>query len=60
MEGHSEISTTGATTGATKRKTISTMPQRLWRRNIFDSNSKTQSGKWIPIDKETGLPHQCQ
>jgi hypothetical protein len=27
----------------------------------FDANhSKSQSGKWIPLDKETGLPHQCQ
>jgi hypothetical protein len=27
----------------------------------FDANhSKSQSGKWIPIDKETELPHQCQ
>jgi transcription initiation factor TFIID subunit TAF12 len=26
----------------------------------FDVNSKSQSGKFIPLDKETGLPHQCQ
>ena len=26
----------------------------------FDANNKSQSGKWIPLDKETGLPHQCQ
>jgi hypothetical protein len=26
----------------------------------FDPNSKTESGKWIPLEKETGLPHQCQ
>ncbi|MFL6328063.1 MAG: hypothetical protein ACJ71I_11370 [Nitrososphaeraceae archaeon] len=26
----------------------------------FDANSKSQSGKLIPLDKETGLPHQCQ
>ena len=26
----------------------------------FDANSKSQSGKFIPLDKETGLPHQCQ
>ena len=26
----------------------------------FDANSKSQSGKWIPIDKDTGEPHQCQ
>ena len=26
----------------------------------FDSNNKTQSGKWIPLDKGTGQPHQCQ
>jgi hypothetical protein len=26
----------------------------------FDANNKTQSGKWIPLDKDIGLPHQCQ
>ena len=26
----------------------------------FDVNTKTQSGKFIPLDKDTGLPHQCQ
>jgi hypothetical protein len=26
----------------------------------FDANSKSQSGKFIPLDKETGEPHQCQ
>lgn len=26
----------------------------------FDSNSKSQSGKYIPLDKDTGQPHQCQ
>jgi hypothetical protein len=26
----------------------------------FDANNKSQSGKYIPLDKETGLPHQCQ
>ncbi|MFL6365877.1 MAG: hypothetical protein ACJ719_11835 [Nitrososphaeraceae archaeon] len=26
----------------------------------FDPNNKSQSGKYIPIDKDTGLPHQCQ
>ncbi|MFL6358753.1 MAG: hypothetical protein ACJ72V_05345, partial [Nitrososphaeraceae archaeon] len=26
----------------------------------FDANSKSQSGKFIPLDKYTGLPHQCQ
>jgi hypothetical protein len=26
----------------------------------FDANSKSQSGKYIPLDKETGEPHQCQ
>jgi hypothetical protein len=26
----------------------------------FDVNSKTQSGKWIPLSKDTGLPDQCQ
>jgi hypothetical protein len=25
----------------------------------FDANNKTQSGKFIPLDKDTGLPHQC-
>jgi hypothetical protein len=26
----------------------------------FDANSKSQSGKFIPLDKDTGQPHQCQ
>jgi hypothetical protein len=26
----------------------------------FDANNKSQSGKWVPLDKDTGLPHQCQ
>ena len=26
----------------------------------FDANNENQSGKWIPLDKDTGLPHQCQ
>jgi hypothetical protein len=29
----------------------------------FDTNNEnglTESGKWIPLSKETGLPHQCQ
>jgi hypothetical protein len=26
----------------------------------FDANNKSQSGKYIPLDKDTGLPHQCQ
>jgi hypothetical protein len=26
----------------------------------FDTNNKSQSGKYIPLDKETGEPHQCQ
>ena len=30
------------------------------REIYFDANSKSQSGKFIPLDKETGLPHQCQ
>jgi hypothetical protein len=25
----------------------------------FDANNKSQSGKFIPLDKETGQPHQC-
>ena len=24
----------------------------------FDSNNKSQSGKYIPLDKDTGQPHQ--
>jgi hypothetical protein len=27
---------------------------------ILDANNKTQSGKWIPLDKDTGLPYQYQ
>jgi DNA-directed RNA polymerase subunit RPC12/RpoP len=26
----------------------------------FDVNTKTSTGRWIPISKATGLPHQCQ
>jgi hypothetical protein len=26
----------------------------------YDANNKSQSGKWIPLDKDTGLPHHCQ
>ena len=26
----------------------------------FDAKSKSQSGKYIPLDKDTGQPHQCQ
>jgi hypothetical protein len=26
----------------------------------FDANSKTQSGKWIPLDRDTGFPYECQ
>jgi hypothetical protein len=26
----------------------------------FDASSKSQSGKFIPLSKDTGLPHQCQ
>jgi hypothetical protein len=26
----------------------------------FDAINKTQSSKWIPLNKDTGLPHECQ
>jgi hypothetical protein len=26
----------------------------------FDVNQRTKRGTWIPLEKETGLPHQCQ
>ena len=26
----------------------------------FYANNKSQSGKWIPLSKDTGQPHQCQ
>ena len=26
----------------------------------FDANNKSQSGKFIPLDKDSGQPHQCQ
>jgi hypothetical protein len=26
----------------------------------FDPDNKSQSGKWIPLSKDTGQPHQCQ
>lgn len=36
-------------------------PQRGCSQEIyFDASNKTESGKWIPPDKQTGLPHQCQ
>jgi len=25
----------------------------------FDVNQRTGNGKWIPLDKDTGQPHQC-
>jgi hypothetical protein len=25
----------------------------------FDDKQKTDTGKWIPIDQETGFPHIC-
>jgi hypothetical protein len=30
------------------------------RKSILMQIKKTQSGKWIPLDKDTGLPYQCQ
>jgi hypothetical protein len=29
------------------------------RKSIFDANNKSQSGKFIPLSKDTGLPHEC-
>jgi hypothetical protein len=26
----------------------------------FDESQRTENGKWIPLEKETGEPHQCQ
>jgi hypothetical protein len=26
---------------------------------VFDSQHKTKSGKFIPLEKSTGLPHNC-
>jgi hypothetical protein len=26
----------------------------------FDEKERTENGKWIPLEKETGEPHQCQ
>ena len=26
----------------------------------FDAINKSESGKFIPLDKDTGFPHQCQ
>jgi hypothetical protein len=26
----------------------------------FHESQRTENGKWIPLSKETGLPHQCQ
>jgi hypothetical protein len=25
----------------------------------FDENERAESGKWIPLSKDTGKPHQC-
>jgi hypothetical protein len=25
-----------------------------------DVNGRTESGKWIPLDRQTGEPHRCQ
>ena len=43
------------------------MQRRYHQRNkgcsqeiYFDANNKSQSGKFIPLDKDTGLLHQCQ
>jgi hypothetical protein len=37
-----------------------------WRRHkgcgqeiYFDANNKSQIGKWIPLDSDTGMLHQC-
>jgi len=30
------------------------------RKSILMQITKSQSGKWIPLSKDTGLPHQCQ
>jgi hypothetical protein len=26
----------------------------------FHESQRTQNGKWIPLDKQTGEPHQCR
>jgi hypothetical protein len=26
----------------------------------FEENERTENGKWIPLEKETGEPHRCQ
>jgi hypothetical protein len=42
-------------------KAILSMSQNCGHEIYFDANhSKSQSGKWIPLEKDTGLPHQCQ
>ncbi|MFL6399935.1 MAG: hypothetical protein ACJ72J_10210 [Nitrososphaeraceae archaeon] len=50
-----------ATRIAAKRKAIYQCHKGCGQEIYFDANhSKSQSGKWIPLSKDTGLPHQCQ
>jgi hypothetical protein len=37
-----------------------TCNKRCAQEIYFDANNKSQSGKYIPLDKDTGEPHQCK
>jgi hypothetical protein len=41
------------------KEDIINVTKAVVRKSILIHN-KSQSGKWIPLDKDSGLPHQCQ
>jgi hypothetical protein len=56
-----EATATAAITATANTKKISRMSKGCGQEIYFDANNnKSQSGKFIPLSKETGLPHQCQ
>jgi hypothetical protein len=48
------------TTIAHNKGAICNVTKAVARKIYFDARNKSQSGKWIPLDKQTGLPYQCQ
>ena len=42
------------------RRVIHNYPNYVGIITKLDANNKSRSGKFIPLDKQTGLPHQCQ
>ena len=32
---------------------------KIYFDTYFDAKRKTDTGEWIPLDIETGMPHQC-